>query len=71
MIAPADNEGTETINWTRPMLKRFHAAYCKAYSQNQDQQSVFEFDGHQFVLGYAAYLIEFLRSQFGLDKKKH
>jgi hypothetical protein len=51
-----------SINWTRPMLERFKKAYEKARSAEQD---TFEFDGNQFVVNYAKYLIQHLDSQLG------
>lgn len=46
------------INWTRPMLERFKVAYAEAAKAGKD--AVFNFDGHDFVVGYAKYLIEYL-----------
>lgn len=71
MIAPNENGGGREINWTVPMLERFEKAYEKAHAKNEDPQSVFEFDGNLFVLGYAGYLIEFLQYKFGTKDKKH
>jgi hypothetical protein len=49
-----DNDTHITISWTRPMLTRFKAAYKAATTDT------FTFDGHEFVRGYAKYLIEYL-----------
>lgn len=46
------------IAWTRPMLQRFKKAYQAC------QGDRFMFDGHEFVKGYAKYLIEYLEMQF-------
>ncbi len=45
------------IRWTRPMLERLKVAHQAAVSTNAD---TFVFDGHEFVVGYARYLIEYL-----------
>ena len=45
------------IRWTRPMLERFKVAHQAAVSMKAD---TFVFDGYEFVVGYAKYLIEYL-----------
>lgn len=50
----------KTITWTYDMLQRFKQAYAKAKAENAD---TFIFDGNEFVLGYAAYLIQYLDSK--------
>lgn len=50
------------ISWTKPMLERFRKAYQKAVADNAD---TFMFDGNEFVVGYAKYLIQYLDNQFG------
>lgn len=47
----------KTILWTKPMLERFRKAYQKAVA---DQVDTFMFDGNEFVVGYAKYLIQYL-----------
>lgn len=47
------------IHWNRAMLKRFKAAYALA---NIERKDVFKFDGHDFLVSYARYLIEYLDS---------
>lgn len=47
----------DMINWNRPMLERFKAAYKEAV---ENDQIAFTFDGNEFVTGYAKYLIEYL-----------
>lgn len=42
------------ITWDRPKLKRLQRAYESA------KTDVFEFEGAEFVRGYAKYLIEYL-----------
>jgi len=49
-----------TITWTLPKLKRFRRACRKADRSNA---GVFTFDGHEFVVGYARYLIEYLETR--------
>jgi len=48
----------EMITWTRQKLKRFKKALKKA-----SKESVFEFEGHQFVVGYGEYLVEYLEDK--------
>jgi hypothetical protein len=48
------------INWTRPMLERFKKEYQKAVAAKKD---TFVFDGNEFVVSYAKYLIEYLESK--------
>jgi hypothetical protein len=55
---------SETINWDRAMLARFIVAYLDAVSKDQE---VFTFDGHDFLVSYAKYLLEYLQSQLGQD----
>ena len=49
------------IVWDRPKLERFKRAYKAA--RLQSGSDVFQFDGHEFVLDYAKYLIEYLDSE--------
>lgn len=46
-----------TITWTPEMLARFKKAHAKAKAAGNDK---FIFDGHEFIVGYAGFLIEFL-----------
>jgi hypothetical protein len=48
---------SNTITWDRQMLDRFKIAYQQAV---QSQRETFFFDGHEFLVGYAKYLIEYL-----------
>ena len=49
-----------TIVWTNKSLARFEKAYNQAVKDGVD---VFEFDAHDFVVGYVKYLIEHLKSE--------
>lgn len=51
------------INWTPEKLKRFKAAHLRA-GQELGPQGVFTFEGHEFLVSYAKYLIEFLDEKF-------
>ena len=51
------SEEDPVITWTRPMLERFKKALAKANGKN------FTFDGHEFVSGYAKYLIDYLEEK--------
>lgn len=48
------------ILWTPAMLVRFKAAY--KIEEPGGPQHVFRFDGHDYVVSYAKYLIEYLDS---------
>lgn len=56
---------SDTILWTRPMLKRFRRAYHIAAA---DHKESFEFDDHEFVTSYAKYLLKYLDSQFNQER---
>lgn len=49
------------IKWTLPMFKRFKKAYAEAVEARQVQ---FVFDGHDFLVSYSKYLIEYLDGKF-------
>lgn len=48
---------TVEMRFSKADLKRLKVAYKQAVDAGQDQ---FTFDGHEFVVGYAKYLIEYL-----------
>lgn len=52
------------IKWTPAMAKRLKVAYAEA-CKTKTKDDTFVFDGNEFVLGYAKYLIEFLETKFG------
>ena len=52
---------SNVINWNRARLSRFREAYKAALDSKQE---TFVFEGHDFVIGYAKYLIEFLDDEF-------
>ena len=49
--------GGTVITWTRPMLQRFKVAHANALCEDKTE---FTFDGNEFVVGYAKYLIQYL-----------
>lgn len=53
------------INFTEASAKAFKKAYLKAV---KDEQDSFVWDGHEFILGYAKYLLEHLETN--VFKKK-
>ena len=60
------------IQWTRPMLKRFKKAFAQAVIEQNTKEGVFNFDGREFLIAYAAYLIEHLDHHvFAKGKKKN
>jgi hypothetical protein len=48
---------TTFMHWTPEMLRRFKIAYAKALEESVE---TFPFQGHDFVPGYAKFLIEYL-----------
>ena len=61
MIRPEGKESMETIEWTPEKLH----ALKKVYALYKDNPSgVFVFSGHELVVGYAKYLIQYLEMQF-------
>lgn len=51
----------KVINWNRPMLKRFKKAFETAEQiQKSGGSDTFIFNGNEFVVGYAKYLIQYL-----------
>lgn len=55
----------QMVEWDRPKLKRLQKEIAKRVLQGEDRMSVFEFEGHDFVLAYAAYLAEYLDGKLG------
>lgn len=55
----------EFIHWTRPKLEEFKKAYKDALSNSDTdmRDATFEFEGKNFILAYARYLIEHLERQ--------
>jgi hypothetical protein len=50
----------QKINWTESKLNRFKITFSKAV---KEEQPSFRFDGHEFVTGYARYLIAYLSTK--------
>ena len=48
------------IEWNREKLERFKRVYRKSGAGGRQ---VFEFEGYEFVLDYAKYLIEYLETK--------
>lgn len=53
-----------TINFDRPKLAKLKREYAKAKEAGREQ---FTFDGSEFLVSYAKYLIEYLETQFSED----
>jgi hypothetical protein len=51
-----DNSGL----WDRPRMERLRKVYNDTPG---DKDTIFEFDGHEFLKGYVKYLIEYLDSE--------
>lgn len=50
------------VEWDKVKLEKFKAAYERA--KLNPLTDVFSFDGHEFVLGYAKYLVQYLEEKF-------
>lgn len=55
----------DQIEFTAEKFKAFKKAYDKAITDKKDQ---FEFEGHEVLVSYAKYVIQYLTPKF--DKKK-
>lgn len=55
----------KTINWTPDLLAQMKQAYEKEKAAGRGDKEIFTFDGNEFVMDYAKYLIEFLEMKFG------
>jgi hypothetical protein len=60
MIADNEITGTITVSWTKVKFRKFKRAYQKAV---RDNESLFLFDGNEFVVGYAKYLIQYVEER--------
>ena len=58
------NDLCGSCDWNRGKLKRFKRVYKVAVFKTNDTQATFMFDGQEFVIGFAKYLIEFLEQKF-------
>lgn len=56
------------ISWDRPMLERLKKAYDVARVTAKD---TFMFEGNEFVIGYAKYLIEYLETKLPPDHSRN
>lgn len=54
------------VLWDRPKLARFRRAYRAAVAA---AAPTFRFDGNEFVVGYAKYLIEYLESVLSASRQ--
>ena len=59
-LEPDPFEPQKVIMWSPPKLKKFKRAYKAAVGTKAD---TFNFEGDEFVVGYAKYLIEYLETQ--------
>jgi hypothetical protein len=51
----------KTVSFDEDKLSNFKRAYNNAKKEGKD---IFIFDGNEFVLGYAKYMIEYLEGKF-------
>lgn len=59
-MGPPIMENHTMIEWTKDKRERLRKA-CKAErAKGMNRHGIFQFDGHDFVLGYAEYLVEYL-----------
>jgi hypothetical protein len=53
-------EDITIVNWDRAMLRRFKSDYAEAVECGEDS---FRFDGNDYLVGYAKYLICYLEGK--------
>ncbi len=51
------------VKFTPEKLKGLKAALKKEQDANKDRHATFMFDGAEYVVGYAAYLVEYLEAK--------
>ncbi len=56
-----ENDNTATISFTPEMLRRLKAEHQRAKDAGETS---FVFDGNDFLVSYAGYVIQFLDNQF-------
>ena len=56
------DDNDQTITWDAEKLAAFKDEWQKAHDNEQEQ---FEFEGHQILVSYGRYLIEYLEYLFG------
>jgi hypothetical protein len=62
------NTSKPTIEWTREKAIAFYKKlYNCVHGDGMDDDDVFTFEGHEFVISYAKYLSEYLADQFHDD----
>lgn len=59
------NTHSATVEWTLPMLKRFKKACAAARKERETNPAIrstdtFTFEGNEYVVSYAEYLIKYL-----------
>ncbi len=57
-----DNEGGRSIHFDKAKRNRLRAAYEAAKGLGKDQ---FTFEGHEYLVSYARYLLEYLDTKLG------
>lgn len=60
----ATTEGLYHINFDRPKLEALKVELGKAKA---GRKTIFEFEGHEVVVRYAEYLVEYLGGLFGRE----
>lgn len=55
-------DSTNTVAWDRKMLGRFKRVYTQVVN-HPEKLDAFTFEGHEYVVDYAKYLIEYLEGQ--------
>ena len=54
------SDDTKTVAFDRPKLARLKRAYEARLKETSDATETFRFEGNEYVIGYAKYLIEYL-----------
>jgi hypothetical protein len=58
----------KTAVFNKESLQRFKSTYAQV---SQSDQEYFFFEGNEYFVGYAKYLIQYLEFQFNLNSKEH
>jgi hypothetical protein len=59
----------ETVIWDAKKFKRLQRRYDIQITRGRSSDETFVFDGQVYVMGYAKYLIEYLKPKFNPEAK--
>ena len=56
-----------TINWTQEKFNAFRKCYVDHRTAGMKDQDTFMFEGHELLMGYAKYLLQYLATKFNKE----